>query len=151
MRRFAKRFASVNPRLGKALGIFLLLVGFLALITPFTPGSWLMFIGLELLGVDLLIYEKIKERYNKHMAIEWNKVTWYSKLLAVIVFLATLCLGFYIGVQYGEYRDVLSQAEFYNPPQIRCGGFIRNAPTCPTGYHCILNRIPDTGGVCVKD
>ncbi len=32
------------------------------------------------------------------MTIEWNKVTWYSKLLAVIIFVAT----FYIGFQLGE-------------------------------------------------
>ncbi len=34
------------------------------------------------------------------MTIEWNKVTWYSKLAAVIVFLLVLVLGFYIGLQY---------------------------------------------------
>ncbi len=32
-----------------------------------------------------------------------------------------------------------------------CGGFIANAPTCPTGYTCKLNKIADTGGSCVKD
>lgn len=31
-----------------------------------------------------------------------------------------------------------------------CGGFIRNAPTCATGYHCVLTPgRPDTGGTCV--
>ncbi len=35
---------------------------------------------------------------------------------------------------------------------MHCGGFIRNAPTCPSGYHCQLNlRYPDTGGVCVAN
>jgi len=35
---------------------------------------------------------------------------------------------------------------------MHCGGFIRNAPTCPTGYHCQLNsRSPDTGGVCLPN
>ena len=34
------------------------------------------------------------------MKIEWNKVTWYSKLSAVIVFLGTFVLGSYIGMEY---------------------------------------------------
>lgn len=35
------------------------------------------------------------------------------------------------------------------PTPMHCGGFIRNAPTCPSGYVCKLNRIADTGGTCV--
>lgn len=35
------------------------------------------------------------------MLIEWNKVTWYSKLLAVILFVGTFFLGFYFGRIYG--------------------------------------------------
>jgi hypothetical protein len=39
-----------------------------------------------------------------------------------------------------------------SPAGMHCGGFIRNAPTCPSGYHCQLNlRYPDTGGVCVAN
>ncbi len=38
------------------------------------------------------------------MKIEWNKVTWYSKLVAVILFVGTLILGFYMGF---EYRGVI--------------------------------------------
>lgn len=33
------------------------------------------------------------------MNIEWNKVTWYSKLLAVILFVIIFCAGFYFGVE----------------------------------------------------
>ncbi|MHC4186725.1 MAG: hypothetical protein ACYST2_01715 [Planctomycetota bacterium] len=42
----------------KIVGVILVLVGLFALVTPFTPGSWLALIGLEmlgLLGVRLLI------------------------------------------------------------------------------------------------
>lgn len=35
------------------------------------------------------------------MKIIWNRVTWYSKLAAVIVFLATFGVAFWLGVQYG--------------------------------------------------
>jgi hypothetical protein len=31
-----------------------------------------------------------------------------------------------------------------------CGGFIANPQQCCPGLECQLNRIPDTGGVCVK-
>lgn len=35
---------------------------------------------------------------------------------------------------------------------IHCGGNIKNAPTCPSGYTCQLYiSAPDTGGVCVKN
>jgi hypothetical protein len=34
------------------------------------------------------------------MSIVWNKVTWYSKLLAVIIYVATMGVGIYIGIQY---------------------------------------------------
>jgi hypothetical protein len=34
------------------------------------------------------------------MSVKWNKVTWYSKLLAVIVYVITFGMGIYIGIQY---------------------------------------------------
>lgn len=34
------------------------------------------------------------------MSIKWNKVTWYSKLLAVIVYVATFGMGIYLGMQF---------------------------------------------------
>jgi len=40
------------------LAIFLIVVGLLALITPLTPGSWLALIGLEILGIRILIQRK---------------------------------------------------------------------------------------------
>jgi len=42
-----------------ALGIVLIILGVLALLTPLTPGSWLALIGLEILGLRLLIERKI--------------------------------------------------------------------------------------------
>ena len=43
----------------KDLGIFLIILGFLALITPFSPGSWLILVGLELLGLRFLLEDKM--------------------------------------------------------------------------------------------
>lgn len=36
------------------------------------------------------------------MTIEWNKVTWYSKLIAVIVFVLTFYIGFSLGSGFGK-------------------------------------------------
>lgn len=54
-----------NGTLKKVTGALLLLVGFIALITPFTPGSWLIFVGAELLGLRLLFLDKLKSRFQK--------------------------------------------------------------------------------------
>jgi hypothetical protein len=42
--------------------------------------------------------------------IEWNRVTWYSKLIAVIVFLATAFLFFKLGAIYGGANNFKSQS-----------------------------------------
>ena len=41
------------------LGVMLVILGLVALVTPLTPGSWLVPIGLELLGLRLLIQRKL--------------------------------------------------------------------------------------------
>lgn len=46
----------------KVLAIVVLVVGFIALVTPLTPGaSFLIFLGLQLLGVNLVFLNKIEE------------------------------------------------------------------------------------------
>jgi hypothetical protein len=42
----------------KVLGVILIVIGLAALLTPLTPGSWLALIGLELLGVHLLVFRR---------------------------------------------------------------------------------------------
>ncbi|MEK9170990.1 MAG: hypothetical protein AAB789_01600 [Patescibacteria group bacterium] len=49
-----------SRRSKKTIGIFLILIGLAALLTPLTPGSWLVFIGLELLGWRVLLFDKLK-------------------------------------------------------------------------------------------
>lgn len=44
------------------------------------------------------------------MKIEWNKVTWYSKIVAVIVFVATFWIGFSIGAKYQAAADKFEAA-----------------------------------------
>jgi len=43
----------------KLVGVILIILGLLALITPFSPGSWLALIGLELLGFRILLEKKL--------------------------------------------------------------------------------------------
>lgn len=42
----------------KVIGVILIIVGLIALFTPFTPGSWLALIGLELLGIRKFVFRK---------------------------------------------------------------------------------------------
>lgn len=55
-----------NQKVKKAIGFLLILVGLVAFFTPFTPGSWLVFVGLELIGLRLLFLDKIKLYFRKH-------------------------------------------------------------------------------------
>jgi hypothetical protein len=34
------------------------------------------------------------------MKVEFNKITWYSKLIALILFITLPFIGFYLGMQY---------------------------------------------------
>ena len=99
------------------------------------------------------------------MKIEWNRVTWYSKLAAVVVFLGTFLVAFNLGILWeqahvetaitatpGASTGTPMSAPTGGKDGAHCGGFIRNALICATGYHCQLTvSRPDTGGTCVKD
>lgn len=47
------------------LGVVFVIIGLLALVTPFTPGSWLAIIGAELLGLGFLLPKKVREPWEK--------------------------------------------------------------------------------------
>jgi hypothetical protein len=46
--------------------------------------------------------------YHEPMKVEWNKVTWYSKLAALVIFIALPFLGFWFGVRYGAERQYMA-------------------------------------------
>ncbi|MDR3642668.1 MAG: hypothetical protein P4L74_03530 [Candidatus Doudnabacteria bacterium] len=46
----------------KIVGVVFIILGFLALVTPFTPGSWLIFVGLELVGLRITAWDWIKSK-----------------------------------------------------------------------------------------
>ncbi len=60
-----KKIWSENQKVRKTVGVLLIIIGLGALLTPFTPGSWLVFVGLELLGFRFLIWDKIKGRFKR--------------------------------------------------------------------------------------
>jgi uncharacterized membrane protein len=39
------------------------------------------------------------------MPIVWNKVTWYSKLVAIIIFVLTFYVGFVLGIEKQRIND----------------------------------------------
>ncbi len=45
----------MKPALKKIIGVILIVLGLAALLTPFTPGSWLALIGLQLVGLGFLL------------------------------------------------------------------------------------------------
>ena len=57
----------MKPILKKTIGVILIVLGLAALVTPFTPGSWLALIGLQLVGLGFLLENRlgraIKNRY----------------------------------------------------------------------------------------
>ncbi|MBI2097418.1 MAG: hypothetical protein HYT46_00565 [Candidatus Vogelbacteria bacterium] len=53
---------NIKIRVKKTIGVLFIIIGLLILITPFTPGSWLIFVGLEFLGVRFWLLDKIKSK-----------------------------------------------------------------------------------------
>lgn len=54
-----------KPRLRKFIGWALVVYGFIALITPLSPGGLLFFVGLELLGLRFIGTDKLKQFLSK--------------------------------------------------------------------------------------
>ncbi len=44
------------------------------------------------------------------MKVVWNKVTWYSKFIALVIFILFPFIGFYFGIQVGEALQIIHDA-----------------------------------------
>ena len=70
------------------------------------------------------------------MRIEWNKVTWYSKLVAIVVFVGVFFLGFYLGGLSKEVNSEKQENTFANAAEqhtTQTSDVINNVVfTCPT-------------------
>lgn len=100
------------------------------------------------------------------MHIEWNKVTWYSKLIAVVLFVIVLFVGFKLGEIYQQAKDYSSTYSTYLQPvspaskatsTVSGGGTMSCVSNidCPSGYYCsqpgpIVAGKP-TSKVCTPD
>lgn len=62
MRNIFLRIKNIIPK--RTLGVIFIVLGFLALVTPFTPGSWLIFVGLEFLGLRY-VFQRPIDRFLK--------------------------------------------------------------------------------------
>jgi hypothetical protein len=51
--------------LKKTIGVIFIVWGLIALVTPFTPGSWLAIIGLQMLGFGFLLENRIVRAIRK--------------------------------------------------------------------------------------
>ena len=58
----------------KAVGVILIVLGFLALVTPLSPGSWLILVGLELLGLRLLLQDRLLAWAERHPNSKFSKI-----------------------------------------------------------------------------
>ncbi|MFA5013045.1 MAG: MliC family protein [Candidatus Paceibacterota bacterium] len=48
------------------------------------------------------------------MKIEWNKVTWYSRVAAIIIYVGTFALAFYLGQWCGASKAIINQVPAQN-------------------------------------
>jgi hypothetical protein len=53
----------MHPKFRKIVGVFLVIIGILSIITPLTPVGFLLVVGLELLGIRYLVWDKIKSYF----------------------------------------------------------------------------------------
>ena len=63
--KIVKEYINTKPKIKKTIGIILILIGLTALFTPLTPGSWLVFIGLQLLGLQILLSNKLLKFFKR--------------------------------------------------------------------------------------
>ena len=59
-------FVEKHPRAKKFVGVLSLLIGIVSVLTPFTPLGFMVLVGLELLGIRELVWEKVKA-LSKHL------------------------------------------------------------------------------------
>ncbi len=81
----------------KTIGILLVIIGLLALVTPFTPGSWLIFIGLEFIGIRILFWDKIKSWFQKMTLDKQNKI----KRIVFIIIITLVLISFVLPLAMG--------------------------------------------------
>lgn len=67
MKKYLLKKWADHPKGRKIIGIFLIIIGLLSIITPFTPAGFLLIVGLEALGLRALFWDKIKKWFKREI------------------------------------------------------------------------------------
>ena len=65
-----KKVWAENPKIRKTIGVMLVVIGLISIITPLTPVGFLLVLGLEILGVRVLFWDKLKKWFKKEQSKE---------------------------------------------------------------------------------
>ncbi len=72
--KIIKEYIYNRPKVKKVVGVILILIGLAALITLLTPSSYLVIIGLELLGIRILFFNQFRRRFSEASKFKfWKK------------------------------------------------------------------------------
>ena len=61
------------------------------------------------------------------MKTQWNRVTWYSKALALVIFVALPFAGFWLGIQYGVVLQTVQSAPLTTAPPVAIDYYANSA------------------------
>jgi uncharacterized protein YqgC (DUF456 family) len=53
-----REYTHSKPKTKKLIGVAVIVIGFVGVLLPIVPGLWLIFFGLELLGLEILFFDK---------------------------------------------------------------------------------------------
>lgn len=87
------------------------------------------------------------------MNIEWNTVTWYSMLLAVIVFVGSFALGMYLGMAYQGANDrvtITNQAARITQLLQRPAPAVATSTPESKPLHLLTINVPGEGAVLCR-
>ncbi len=65
MKEYLRKVWNENPKIRKITGVVLIVIGLVSIITPFTPVGFLLVIGLEILGIRALYWDRLKNWFKK--------------------------------------------------------------------------------------
>lgn len=80
-----------------------------------------------------------------------TKTRWTAAVIVIVVVLGLLALAVFPKKSVAPTENGAGGAPVVGVGE-HCGGFMRNAPVCASGFHCQLTAgRPDTGGTCQSD
>lgn len=66
MKERFKEFWEKYPKIRKTVGVLLIIIGLISILTPFTPVGFLLIVGLEMVGVGTLYWDKLKDWWKRN-------------------------------------------------------------------------------------